>query len=67
MLDLLSPPTKPEPVPEPKAEVEQESEGSEGWMIDYRIEDDGTEWGQADDEVWYYRESGQSEWVEWSD
>jgi hypothetical protein len=62
-----SPPTKPEPVPEPEAEVEQESEGSEDWMIDYRIEDDGTEWGQADDEVWYYRESGQSEWVEWSD
>ncbi|MBT7460467.1 MAG: hypothetical protein HN794_05435, partial [Euryarchaeota archaeon] len=62
-----SPPTKPEPVSEPEVEVEQESEGSEDWMIDYRIEDDGTEWGQADDEAWYYRESGQSEWVEWSD
>ena len=66
-----SPPTKPEPIsqpePEVEPEVEQDSGDSEDWMIDYRIEDDGTEWGQADDEVWYYRESGQSEWVEWSD
>ena len=66
-----TPPTKPEPYtepePEPEPEVEQESSESEDWMIDYRVEDDGTEWGQADDEVWYYREPGQSEWVEWSD
>ena len=62
-----SPPTKPEPISKPEPEVEQDSGESEDWMIDYRVEDDGTEWGQADDEVWYYRESGQSEWVEWSD
>ncbi len=62
-----SPPTKPEPISEPEPEVEQDSGDSEDWMIDYRVEDDGTEWGQADDEVWYYREAGQSEWVEWSD
>jgi hypothetical protein len=64
-----SPPSKPEPItkPEPEPEIEQESGDSEDWMIDYRVEDDGTEWGQADDESWYYREAGQSEWVEWSD
>ena len=52
---------------EPEPEIEQESGDSEDWMIDYRVENDGTEWGQADDESWYYREAGQSEWVEWSD
>ena len=61
-----SPPTKPEPVQQ-ETEPEQGSDETEDWMIDYRIEDDGTEWGQADDEVWFYRESGQSEWVEWDE
>ena len=66
-----TPPTKPEPIakPEPvqEPEIEQESDDSEDWMIDYRVEDDGTEWGQADDETWYYREANQTEWVEWTD
>ena len=63
------PPTKPEPVaqPEPEEPAEPEEENQDDWMIDYRVEDDGTEWGQADDETWYYRETGQSEWVEWTD
>ncbi|RPG73730.1 MAG: hypothetical protein CBE08_005480 [Euryarchaeota archaeon TMED248] len=60
------PPTKPEPITQPEPE-EPEEENQDDWMIDYRVEDDGTEWGQADDETWYYRESGQSEWVEWTD
>tara|TARA_B110000459_G_scaffold204073_1_gene264001 strand:+ start:2392 stop:11643 length:9252 start_codon:yes stop_codon:yes gene_type:complete len=63
-----SPPTKPEPAQqETEPEPEQHSDETEDWMIDYRIEDDGTEWGQADDQVWFYRESGQSEWVEWDE
>ena len=63
------PPTKPEPVaqPEPEEPAEPEEENQDDWMIDYRVEDDGTEWGQAEDETWYYRETGQSEWVEWTD
>ena len=63
------PPTKPEPVAqlEPEEPAEPEEENQDDWMIDYRVEDDGTEWGQADDETWYYRETGQSEWVEWTD
>ena len=60
------PPTKPEPITQPEPE-QPEEENQDDWMIDYRVEDDGTEWGQADDETWYYRESGQSEWVEWTD
>jgi hypothetical protein len=36
-------------------------------MIDHRVDDDGTEWAQTEDETWYYRESGQSDWVEWQD
>ena len=63
------PPTKPEPVAqlEPEEPAEPEEENQDDWMIDYRVEDDGTEWGQADDETWYYRETGQTEWVEWTD
>ena len=60
------PPTKPEPISQPEPE-EPEEETQDDWMIDYRVEDDGTEWGQADDETWYYREAGQSEWVEWTE
>ena len=60
------PPSKPEPIkPQKPEEIVEESQ--DDWMIDYRVEEDGTEWGQADDETWYYRESGQSEWVEWTD
>ena len=60
------PPSKPEPIkPQEPEEVVEYSQ--DDWMVDYRVEEDGTEWGQADDETWYYRESGQSEWVEWTD
>ncbi len=60
-----TPPAKPPSKPEPIQPESNESE--DDWMIDYRVEDDGTEWGQADDETWYYRESGQSDWIEWTD
>ena len=59
------PPSKPEPIKPQEPEAVEDSQ--DDWMVDYRVEEDGTEWGQADDETWYYRESGQSEWVEWTD
>ncbi len=31
-------------------------------MVDYRVEDDGTEWGQSEDGVWYYREVESDNW-----
>ena len=59
-----SPPTQQEEVTE-KPENPEEEELS--WAVDYRVEDDGTEWGQTDEEIWYYRESGSDDWVEWTE
>ena len=59
-------PTGPAPVTvesEPAQDEEEEEDTS--WMVDYRVDDDGTEWAQGEDETWYYRESGQSDWSEW--
>ena len=36
-------------------------------MADYRVDEDGTEWGQTEDGVWYYRETGSDDWIEWTD
>ncbi|MEC7180721.1 MAG: hypothetical protein VXW36_04950, partial [Candidatus Thermoplasmatota archaeon] len=52
--------------PPPQEEEEEEMEDT-SWMVDYRTDDDGTEWAQSEDETWYYRESGQSDWVQWQD
>ena len=43
---------------------------SDKWDVVMRFnrwnkDDDGTEWAQGEDETWYYRESGQSDWSEW--
>ncbi len=48
-------------------ETVQEGDYAEenNWMVDYRVEDDGTEWGQSDDGVWYYREVNNNDWIEW--
>lgn len=54
------------PPPQEKEEEEEEVEDT-SWMVDYRTDDDGTEWAQSEDETWYYRESGQSDWVQWQD
>ena len=61
------PPT-PEPEPEPEVEelIEPEEEDT-SWMADYRVDEDGTEWGQTEDGVWYYRETGSDDWIEWND
>jgi hypothetical protein len=63
-----SPPSSP---PSQQEEVAEESENQAGedlsWAVDYRMEDDGTEWGQTDGDIWYYRESGGDDWVEWTE
>ena len=51
---------------DPPPQEEEEKEDT-SWMIDHRTDDDGTEWAQGEDESWYYREPGQSDWVEWQD
>ncbi len=62
-----TPPPQP-PSPEPEiVEEEPDVEEDNSWMADYRVEDDGTEWGQTEDGVWYYREAGSEEWVEWTE
>jgi hypothetical protein len=63
-----TPPTSPPKQPEEVAEEpENSAEEDLSWAVDYRIEDDGTEWGQTDDDIWYYRESGSDDWVEWTE
>jgi len=65
-------PTVPTPPPQPPStepeivEEEPDVEEDNSWMADYRVEDDGTEWGQTEDGVWYYREAGSDDWVEWT-
>ena len=67
---VTTPPPQP-PTPEPETVVEEETTETEAedtsWMADYRVEDDGTEWGQTEDGVWYYREVNADDWVEWTD
>jgi hypothetical protein len=60
-------PSGPAPGPTDSPPVEEEEKEDTSWMIDHRVDDDGTEWAQTEDETWYYRESGQSDWVEWQD
>ena len=60
--------TNPEPEPNPEVEESIESEEEDtSWMADYRVDEEGTEWGQTEDGVWYYRDSGSDEWIEWTD
>ena len=60
------PSTEPEPEPAVEESLEAEEEDT-SWMADYRVDDDGTEWGQTEDGVWYYRDSGSNDWVEWTE
>ena len=66
-------PTVPDTPPQPPAAdsvIETSDEVAEednSWMADYRVEDDGTEWGQTDEGVWYYREVNSDDWIEWND
>ena len=74
---VATPPTQP-PAPEPEPVVQETAESETeqiteteaedtSWIADYRVEDDGTEWGQTADGVWYYREVNTVDWVEWTD
>lgn len=47
----------------PEAEEKEDT----SWMVEHRVDDDGTEWAQNEDETWYYREPGQSDWNIWED
>lgn len=60
-------PSGPAPGPTGSPPVEGEEKEDTSWMVDNRVDDDGTEWAQSEDETWYYREPGQSDWVEWQD
>ena len=53
------------PTGSPPAEEEEKEDTS--WIVDQRMDDDGTEWAQSEDGTWYYREPGQSDWVQWQD
>ena len=61
-------PSGPAPGSGPSGPPPQEEEKEDtSWMVEHRVDDDGTEWAQSEDETWYYREPGQSDWNEWQD
>ena len=57
-------PTGPGPSDSPP-EAEEKEDTS--WIVEHRVDDDGTEWAQNEDETWYYREPGQTDWAVWED
>jgi hypothetical protein len=57
-------PSGPGPSGPPPQEEEKEDTS---WMVEHRVDDDGTEWAQNEDETWYYREPGQTDWIIWED
>ena len=61
------PPTPPSQQEEVAEDFEKSADEDLSWAVDYRVEDDGTEWGQTEDDIWYYRESGGDDWVEWTE
>lgn len=46
---------------------QEEEKEDTSWMVEHRVDDDGTEWAQNEDETWYYREPGQTDWIIWED
>ena len=42
-------------------------DGREDWMTDYRVDEDGVEWGEDDTGNWWYRDPGAKDWSEWAD
>ena len=61
---LLNPSQAGPSSPPPQQEIPEEDTS---WMADHRVDDDGTEWGQDSEGVWYYRDPGSSDWDEWVD
>ena len=39
----------------------------EDWMMDHRVDDDGTEWAEDNAGIWWFREPGTQDWTEWTD
>ena len=53
--------------PPPGASPEPEPEEDTSWIVDRRVDDEGTEWAEDEAGTWWYRDQGVSEWSEWSD
>ena len=58
-------PSGPAPGPSGPAPVEEEAPAEP--EQETRVDDDGTEWWEDDDGVWYYRMPGEEEWQAWTD
>ena len=54
-------PSGPAPTPEPEPEEDT------SWIKEHRVDDDGTEWAEAEDGTWFYRQPDETEWSEWND
>ena len=54
-----------EPPAQEQPPVQQQEEDT-SWMADYRVDEDGTEWGQDEEGYWFYREPG-GDWEAWND
>jgi len=37
------------------------------WMVEQRVDDDGCEWAEDENGIWWYRDQGVTEWAEWVD
>ena len=54
-------PSGPAPTPEPEPKEDT------SWIQEHRVDDDGTEWAEAEDGTWFYRQPDETEWSEWTD
>jgi hypothetical protein len=36
-------------------------------MVEQRVDDDGCEWAEDENGIWWYRDQGVTEWAEWVD
>lgn len=52
---------------EPITEEVTEAEGSTEATQETNVDEDGTEWWEDENGVWWYRMAGESEWSEWTD
>jgi len=59
-------PTGPAPGVKPIPKIEPVVEDT-SWQVEHRVDDDGTEWAQNEEGIWYYRSEGDGEWDEWTE
>ena len=50
---------------EKRTKSSQKKIGKENWMTDYRIDEDGTEWGEDEEGTWWKRKKDAKKWKEW--